>query len=105
MSLHVSVEYEHVAMKNGSNRCERPVTELVEFIHAHQPDSFVLVFIDNSLRIVVCSVWNYVGDVRPECLWLGDIELLLVAFHSQLKVFHSLKNDNTSGKVLESHLP
>nr|GEX69671.1 hypothetical protein [Tanacetum cinerariifolium] len=92
-------------MKNGSNRCERPVTELVKFIHAHQPVSLVLVFIDNSLRIVVCSVWNPVGDVRPKCLWLGDIELLLVAFDSHLKVFHSLIDDNTYGKVLESHLP
>ncbi|GKE90127.1 hypothetical protein Tco_1567602 [Tanacetum coccineum] len=85
-------------MKNSSNRCERPITKLVKFIRAHQPVSFVLVYIDNSLRIVVCSVRNSVKDVRPECLWLGDIELLLVAFDSQLKVFHSLKNDNTSGK-------
>ncbi|GJX94803.1 hypothetical protein Tco_0349389 [Tanacetum coccineum] len=91
-------------MKNGSNRCERPVTDLIEFIRAHQPISLLLVFIDNSLRIAVCSVWNSVGDVGPECLWLGDIELLLVAFDSQLKVFHLLKNDNTSGEVLESHL-
>ncbi|GKD88278.1 hypothetical protein Tco_1363785, partial [Tanacetum coccineum] len=48
--------------------------------------------------VIVCSVWNFVGDIRPECLWLGDIELLLVAFNSQLKVFHSLKDDNTSRK-------
>ncbi|GKB06280.1 hypothetical protein Tco_0834513 [Tanacetum coccineum] len=84
-------------MKNGSNRYERPITELVEVICVHQPISFVLIFIDNSLRIVVCSVWNSIGDVRPECLWLGDIELLLVAFDSQLKVFHSLKNDDMFG--------
>ncbi|GJZ15295.1 hypothetical protein Tco_0550972 [Tanacetum coccineum] len=77
---------------------ERPITELVEFIRAHQPVSFVPVFIDNSLRFVVCSVWSSVGDVGPECLWLSDIELLLVAFDSQLKAFHPLKNDNTSGK-------
>nr|GEU44428.1 hypothetical protein [Tanacetum cinerariifolium] len=54
--------------------------------------------IDISLRIAVCSVWSSVGDVEPECLWLGDIELLLVAFDSQLKVFYPFKNDNTSGK-------
>ncbi|GJR28239.1 reverse transcriptase domain-containing protein [Tanacetum coccineum] len=53
-------------MKNRSNRCERPVTKLVEFICAHQPVSFVLVFIDNSLRIVVCSVWNLVGSIGLE---------------------------------------
>ncbi|GJW60721.1 hypothetical protein Tco_0110056 [Tanacetum coccineum] len=55
-------------------------------------------WIDDSLRIVVCSVWGHVGYVGPERLRLGDIKLLLVAFESQLKVFHSLKNDNTSGK-------
>ncbi|GJY79280.1 hypothetical protein Tco_0485081 [Tanacetum coccineum] len=85
-------------MKNSSYKCERPVTKLVEFIRVHQSISFVLVYIDNSLRIVVCSVWSSFGYVRPECLWLGDIELLLVAFDSQLKVFYTLENDNTSGK-------
>nr|GEX25200.1 hypothetical protein [Tanacetum cinerariifolium] len=90
-------------MKNGSNMYERPVTELVEFIRVHQPISFVLIFIDNSLRVVVCSVWSSVGDVKPECLWLSDIELLLVAFDSQLKVFHQLKNDNT--KIAQAEKP
>ncbi|GKA74173.1 hypothetical protein Tco_0780475 [Tanacetum coccineum] len=85
-------------MKNSSYICERPVTKLVEFIRAHQSVSFVLVYIDNSLRIAVYSVWSSFGDVRPECLWLGYIKLLLVAFDSQLKVFHTLENDNTSGK-------
>nr|GEV90449.1 hypothetical protein [Tanacetum cinerariifolium] len=54
---------------------------------------------DNSLKVVVCSVWSFVGDFGPECLCLGDIELLLVAFDSQLKVFHSFKNYNTSGDL------
>ncbi|GKB95654.1 hypothetical protein Tco_0981791 [Tanacetum coccineum] len=85
-------------MKNDSNRCERPVTELIEFIRAYQHVSLVLVFIGNSLRIAVCSVWSSVRDVRLECLWLSDIELLLIAFDSQLKVFYPPKNDNTFGK-------
>nr|GEV53704.1 putative reverse transcriptase domain-containing protein [Tanacetum cinerariifolium] len=51
------------------------------------------------------NVWSPFGDVRPECLWPGDIKLLLVAFDSQLKIFHMLQNDNTSGEDLESHLP
>ncbi|GJY21788.1 hypothetical protein Tco_0394354 [Tanacetum coccineum] len=41
-------------------------TKLVEFICAHQPVSFVLVDIDNSLRIVVYSVWNLVGSIGLE---------------------------------------
>ncbi|GJY65235.1 hypothetical protein Tco_0467473 [Tanacetum coccineum] len=85
-------------MKNTSNRCECAVTELVKFIRAHQLVSFELILIDDSLRIVVCNVWGHVGDVRPECLRFGDIKLLLVAFDSQLKVFHPFLNDNTSGK-------
>nr|GEW54142.1 hypothetical protein [Tanacetum cinerariifolium] len=50
-----------------------------------------------SIKITPSSfcVWSYVRDIRPECLWLGDIELLLVAFESQLKVFYPFKNDNT----------
>ncbi|GKG08559.1 hypothetical protein Tco_0334391 [Tanacetum coccineum] len=76
-------------MKNSSDRCERPVTELVEFIQAHQLVPLELVKIYDSLRVVVCSVWGQVGDVGSVCLWFGDVELLLVAFDSQLKVFHT----------------
>nr|GEV18542.1 hypothetical protein [Tanacetum cinerariifolium] len=46
-------------------------------------------------KIVTISVWNHVRDLRPKCLYLSDIKLLLVAFDSQLKLFHSLKDDNT----------
>nr|GEX35124.1 reverse transcriptase domain-containing protein [Tanacetum cinerariifolium] len=45
------------------------------------------------------SVWSSFGDVSLECLYPSDIELLLVAFDSQLKVFDTLKNDNTSEVV------
>ncbi|GKC92546.1 hypothetical protein Tco_1157988, partial [Tanacetum coccineum] len=69
-------------MKNYSDRCERPVTKLVEFIGAHQSVSLVLVLIDDSLRVIVCSVWGHVGDVKSESLRTGDIQLLLVAFDS-----------------------
>nr|GEY72182.1 hypothetical protein [Tanacetum cinerariifolium] len=65
---------------------ECAIKELVEFIRAHQPISFELVLIDDSLRIVVCSVWSSFGDVSPEFFRLSDIELLLVAFDSQLKI-------------------
>nr|GEW00074.1 hypothetical protein [Tanacetum cinerariifolium] len=49
-------------------------------------------------------VWGYFSDVRPERLMSGDVKLLLVAFDSQLKVFHPLKNDNASGKHLQCHI-
>ncbi|GJR33389.1 hypothetical protein Tco_1109621 [Tanacetum coccineum] len=75
-------------MKNPSNRCECAVTELVEFIRAHQLVSLELILIDDSLRVFVCSVWCQFGDVRFESLILGDIKFLLVAFDSQLKVFY-----------------
>nr|GEW17607.1 hypothetical protein [Tanacetum cinerariifolium] len=35
--------------------------------------------------------WGHVGDVGPKSLRHGDIKLLLVAFDSQLKVFHPLR--------------
>nr|GEY11259.1 hypothetical protein [Tanacetum cinerariifolium] len=38
------------------------------------------------MRIVV-----HVGDFEPESIRIGDIKLLLLAFDSQLKVFHPLK--------------
>nr|GEY15320.1 hypothetical protein [Tanacetum cinerariifolium] len=74
-----------IIKKHSSDRCEHPVTELVEFIQVHQPVPFELVKIDDSLRVVVCSVWGQVGDIKSVCLWFCDVELLLVAFDSQLK--------------------
>nr|GEW80918.1 hypothetical protein [Tanacetum cinerariifolium]GEW88014.1 hypothetical protein [Tanacetum cinerariifolium] len=58
-----------------------------------QPE-VIFVFSPSNKR----NVWGHFGDVRPERLRPGDIKLLLVAFDSQLKVFHPLKNDNASGK-------
>ncbi|GKB99287.1 RNA-directed DNA polymerase, eukaryota, reverse transcriptase zinc-binding domain protein [Tanacetum coccineum] len=47
---------------------------------------------------VVGSVWGKFADARLECLRTGDIQLLLVAFNSQLKIFHPLENNNASGE-------
>ncbi|GJT24481.1 hypothetical protein Tco_0894418 [Tanacetum coccineum] len=44
-------------MKELSNRCECAVTELVEFIRAHQPVFLELILIYDPLRVFVCSVW------------------------------------------------
>ncbi|GJY96682.1 hypothetical protein Tco_0513592 [Tanacetum coccineum] len=91
-------------MKNPSNRCECAITELLEFIQAHQLVSLELILIDDSLRVFVCSVWCQFGDVRSESLMLGDIKFLLVAFDSQLKVFHPFKNDNDSDEYPQCHI-
>ncbi|GJZ63989.1 hypothetical protein Tco_0620410 [Tanacetum coccineum] len=91
-------------MKHSSDRCERLVTKLIEFIRVHQPVSLVFVEINDSLRVFVCSIWGQVGDVGSKCLRLGEIKLLLVAFDSQLKVFHPLKNDNASDELPQCHI-
>ncbi|GKD69817.1 hypothetical protein Tco_1323907 [Tanacetum coccineum] len=91
-------------MKHSSDRCERLVTKLIEFIRVHQPVSLVFVEINDSLRVFVCSIWGQVGDVGSKCLGLGEIKLLLVAFDSQLKVFHPLKNDNASDELPQCHI-
>ncbi|GJY02779.1 retrovirus-related pol polyprotein from transposon TNT 1-94 [Tanacetum coccineum] len=66
--------------------------EVVSNIMKHISDRY------DTLRVLVCSVWGHFGDVRSESLRLGDIKFLLVAFDSQLKVFHLLKNNNASGE-------
>nr|GFA40939.1 hypothetical protein [Tanacetum cinerariifolium] len=66
-------------MKHGSDKCGRPVTELVKFIRAHQPVPLELVKIDDSLRVVVCSVWCQVGDVRSSLkLYASSTKLVQV---------------------------
>ncbi|GJW70522.1 hypothetical protein Tco_0127439 [Tanacetum coccineum] len=67
-------------MKNHSDRCEPLVIELVKFIGAHQSVSLVLVLIDDSLRVIVCSVWGPVRDVRSESL--GTVQWRHVTFAS-----------------------
>ncbi|GJR61330.1 hypothetical protein Tco_1503492 [Tanacetum coccineum] len=83
-------------MKHGSDIFERPITELVQLVQAHQPVSLDLVLIDYALRIIVSSVWGKFCDAGFERLLPSDIQLLLVAFDSQLKVFHPLENQNAS---------
>ncbi|GKD49127.1 hypothetical protein Tco_1278103 [Tanacetum coccineum] len=60
--------------------------------------------LDHDVRPFPVYVWGYFGDVGPESLKPGDIKLLLVAFDSQLKVLHPLKNDNASGKHPQFHI-
>nr|GEV63764.1 putative reverse transcriptase domain-containing protein [Tanacetum cinerariifolium] len=60
--------------------------------------------IDETLRVLACSVLGHFGDVKSEGLRLGEIKLLLVAFDSQLKIFYPLNNDYASGEHSQSHI-
>ncbi|GJT50356.1 hypothetical protein Tco_0976513 [Tanacetum coccineum] len=91
-------------MKHGSDIFELPITELVQLVQAHQPVSLDLVLIDYALRIIVSSVWGKFCDAGFERLLPSDIQLLLVAFDSQLKVFHPLENQNASGEHLQCYV-
>ncbi|GJR16857.1 hypothetical protein Tco_0965384 [Tanacetum coccineum] len=91
-------------LKNNSDRCKCPITELVEFISTHQPVSVELILIDESSRVVIWSVWGFVGDVGYVVIRLGDVKLLLVALDSQLKIFNSLLNDDTSCEHPKSYI-
>ncbi|GJS67492.1 hypothetical protein Tco_0682056 [Tanacetum coccineum] len=60
------------------------------------------VLITEASQKPVTRVWSSFGDVRPECLWLSDIELLLVALTSHVGGLHPLKNDN--GRLWQSRV-
>ncbi|GKF59703.1 hypothetical protein Tco_0176489, partial [Tanacetum coccineum] len=51
-------------MKNPLNRCECAVTELVEFIRAHQRISLELILIDDTLRVFVYGVSLEMLDLK-----------------------------------------
>ncbi|GKB51228.1 RNA-directed DNA polymerase, eukaryota, reverse transcriptase zinc-binding domain protein [Tanacetum coccineum] len=53
---------------------------------------------DESLRVLIWSVWVPFPDAGFGSLWLGDVDLLLVTFNSELKIFDSLLNNQASGE-------
>nr|GEU50275.1 hypothetical protein [Tanacetum cinerariifolium] len=52
--------------------------------------------INKSLRVLVWSVWVLFLDFIFGSFWLGYIDLLLVTFDSELKIFNSLLNNQAS---------
>ncbi|GJT27155.1 hypothetical protein Tco_0907430, partial [Tanacetum coccineum] len=74
---------------------------------SRQHDTLVRLPIDIRLKIdlgksVVYGVIFEMSDLNVS--GPGEIKLFLVAFDSQLKVFHPLKNGNMSGKHPQSHV-
>ncbi|GJR54442.1 putative reverse transcriptase domain-containing protein [Tanacetum coccineum] len=54
-------------------------------------------------RVLIWSVWVPFPDVGFGSFWLGDVDLLLVTFDSQLKIFDSLLNNHASGEHSQSY--
>ncbi|GJR74783.1 hypothetical protein Tco_0087148 [Tanacetum coccineum] len=48
--------------------------------------------------VLIWSVWVPFPDAGFGSFWLGDVDLLLVTFDSQLKIFDSLLNNQASSK-------
>nr|GFC98677.1 hypothetical protein [Tanacetum cinerariifolium] len=85
-------------IKGVANIIERTVAEFVKFIDPHQSVFLVHVLVDKSSWVRmsrICFTSLQIGSVR---VGLRKVEPLLVAFHSQLKIFHSPLDDNAPGK-------
>nr|GFC78767.1 hypothetical protein [Tanacetum cinerariifolium] len=85
-------------IKGVANIIERPVAEIVKFIDPHQSVFLVLVLVDKSSRVRMSRISFtslQIGTVR---VGLRKFEPFLVAFNSQVKVFHSPLDDNAPGK-------
>nr|GFB42454.1 hypothetical protein [Tanacetum cinerariifolium] len=68
----------------------------MKFIDPHQPVFLVLILVDKSLWIRISSVSFLTLQIRPVGIQLSKVELLLVAFDTQLKVFHMSLDDDAS---------
>ncbi|GKD02838.1 hypothetical protein Tco_1177812, partial [Tanacetum coccineum] len=77
---------------------EESCVKTCKFIGSHKPVSSIVVDINESLRVLIWSVWVPFPDVGFGSLWLGDVDLLLVTFNSELKIFDSLMNNQASGE-------
>ncbi|GKD91791.1 hypothetical protein Tco_1371628 [Tanacetum coccineum] len=64
----------------------------------HQPVSLLVVDINESLRVLIWSEWVPFFEARSGSFRLGDVDLLLVTFNSELKIFDSLLNNQASGE-------
>nr|GEZ67048.1 hypothetical protein [Tanacetum cinerariifolium] len=89
---------EPTIIKGVANIIKRLVAEFVKFIDPQQSVFLVLVLVDKSSIVRmsrICFTSLQIGMVR---VGLRKVEPLLVAFNSQLKVFHSPFDDNAPGK-------
>ncbi|GKA57234.1 hypothetical protein Tco_0756422 [Tanacetum coccineum] len=55
------------------------------------------------MRVLIWSEWVPFPDAGFGSFWLGDVDLLLVTFDSQLKIFDSLLNNHASGEHSQSY--
>nr|GFD06264.1 hypothetical protein [Tanacetum cinerariifolium] len=85
-------------IKGIVNIIERPVAKLVKFIDPHQSVFLVLILIDESSRVRICRISLTSLQIRSVRVGPRQVELLLVAFNSQLKVFHAPLDDNAPGE-------
>nr|GFC97544.1 hypothetical protein [Tanacetum cinerariifolium] len=85
-------------IKGVANIIERPVVKLVKFIDPHQSVFLVLVLVDESFRVRMSRICFMSPQIGSVLVGLCKVELLLVAFHSQLNVFHSPLDDNAPGE-------
>ncbi|GKG26878.1 hypothetical protein Tco_0402581, partial [Tanacetum coccineum] len=66
------------------------------FVNAHQSVLLVFVLVDESSWIGVWCISVSSSQIRSVRVRLCEVEFLLIAFNTQLKVFHTPLDDNTS---------
>ncbi|GJT53129.1 hypothetical protein Tco_0988183 [Tanacetum coccineum] len=74
------------------------LSSLWQFICAHQPVSLLVVEINESSRVLIWSEWVPFSKAESGSFRLGNFDLLLVTFNSELKIFDSLLNNQASGE-------
>ncbi|GKF89253.1 hypothetical protein Tco_0263216 [Tanacetum coccineum] len=75
-------------------------SSLRQFVSPHQPVPLEVVDINKALRIFVWSIRVPFPEIWSCSIRPGDVDLLLITFNSELKIFDSLLNDQTSGEHL-----
>nr|GEZ00545.1 hypothetical protein [Tanacetum cinerariifolium] len=76
-------------LDSSANIIERPITEFVQFINPHQLVLLIFIMIDESSWIGVSGVSFLVLQIRSVHIRPCEVELLLVAFDTELKVFYT----------------
>nr|GEV23726.1 hypothetical protein [Tanacetum cinerariifolium] len=93
--------YIRIPFRRSSNAVRTSVSVsllIMKFIDPHQPVLLVLILVDKSSWIRISSVRILMLQIRPVRIQLSKVELLLVDFNTQLKVFHTSLDDDASCK-------